>query len=31
LSLSVYISGDYGGGSIADDGDGTVKRLNSPS
>jgi len=29
--LSVYISGNYGGGSIVFAGDGTVKRLKSPS
>jgi hypothetical protein len=26
----VYVSGDYGGGSIVVAGDGTMKRLNSP-
>jgi Domain of unknown function (DUF1707) len=31
LSLSVYVSGDYGGGSIVFAGDGTIKRLNLPS
>jgi DUF1707 SHOCT-like domain len=31
LSLSVYISGDYGGGSIVFAADGTVKRLNLPT
>jgi DUF1707 SHOCT-like domain len=30
LSLSVYVSGDYGGGYIAFAGDGTVKQLNLP-
>jgi hypothetical protein len=31
LSLSLYVSTDYGGGSIAFAGDGTIKRLNPPS
>lgn len=31
LSLSVYVSGDYGGGYIVFAGDGTVKRINLPS
>lgn len=31
LSLSVYVSSDYGGGYIAFTGDGTVKRINYPS
>lgn len=31
LSLSVYVSSDYGGGYIAFAGDGTVKRINYPS
>lgn len=31
LSLSVYVSSDYGGGYIAFAGDGTVKQLNLPS
>jgi hypothetical protein len=30
-ALSVYVSSDYGGGSIVFAGDGTVKRLNLPS
>ena len=31
VSLSVYVSSDYGGGYIAFAGDGTIKRLNPPS
>lgn len=31
LSLSVYVSGEYGSGYIAFAGDGTVKRINYPS
>jgi hypothetical protein len=31
LTLSVYISSDYGGGSIDFAGDGTAKRVNYPS
>ncbi|MEO6792648.1 MAG: DUF1707 domain-containing protein [Mycobacterium sp.] len=31
LTLSVYVSSDYGGGYIAFGGDGAVKRLNYPS
>ncbi|OBY33185.1 membrane protein [Mycolicibacter kumamotonensis] len=31
LSLSVYVSSDYGGGYIAFAGDGAVKRINYPS
>ncbi|WP_238949268.1 DUF1707 SHOCT-like domain-containing protein [Mycobacterium sp. IDR2000157661] len=31
LSLSVYVSSDYGGGYIALGGDGTVKQINYPS
>jgi hypothetical protein len=31
LTLSLYVSTDYGGGSIVFSGDGTVKRLNPPS
>jgi hypothetical protein len=31
LTLSLYISTDYGGGSISFAGDGTVKRLDLPS
>ena len=31
LSLSLYISGDYGGGYIVFAGDGTVKQLSLPS
>jgi hypothetical protein len=31
LSLSVYVSSDYGGGYIVFAGDGTVKRVNLPS
>jgi hypothetical protein len=31
LSLSVYVSGDYGGGYIVFAGDGTIKRINLPS
>ena len=31
LSLSLHVSGDYGGGSITFSGDGTVKRLDLPS
>ncbi len=31
LSLSVYVSSDYGGGYIAFAGDGTIKRVNYPS
>lgn len=31
LSLSVYVSGDYGGGYIVFAGDGTIKRVNLPS
>ena len=31
LSLSVYVSSDYGSGYIAFTGDGTVKRINYPS
>jgi hypothetical protein len=31
LSLSLYVSTDYGGGSIVFAGDGTIKRLNLPS
>ncbi len=31
LSLSVYVSSDYGSGDIAFAGDGTVKRINYPS
>lgn len=31
LSLSVYVSSDYGSGYIAFAGDGTVKRINYPS
>ncbi|WP_156686253.1 DUF1707 SHOCT-like domain-containing protein [Mycobacterium sp. Marseille-P9652] len=31
LSLSVYVSSDYGGGYIAFAGDGTIKRINPPS
>jgi hypothetical protein len=31
LSLSVYVSGDYGGGCIVFAGDGTIKRVNLPS
>jgi hypothetical protein len=31
LSLSVYASGDYGGGCIVFAGDGTIKQVNLPS
>jgi len=31
LSLAVYVSSDYGGGSIVFAGDGTIKRVNLPS
>ena len=31
LSLSLYVSSDYGSGSIVFSGDGTIKRLNLPS
>lgn len=31
LTLSVYVSSDYGGGYIAFAGDGTIKRVNFPS
>jgi hypothetical protein len=31
LTLSLHVSGDYGGGSITFSGDGTVKRLDLPS
>ncbi|WP_077078270.1 DUF1707 SHOCT-like domain-containing protein [Mycobacterium numidiamassiliense] len=31
VSLSLYVSSDYGGGSIVFSGDGTIKRLNLPS
>jgi hypothetical protein len=31
LSVSVYVSSDYGGGYILFSGDGTVKRVNFPS
>lgn len=31
LSLSVYISSDYGGGYTAFTGDGTVKQMNLPT
>ena len=31
LSLSVYVSGDYGGGYIVFAGDGTIKQMNLPS
>jgi hypothetical protein len=31
LSLSVYVSSDYGGGSIVFAGDGTPKRLDLPT
>lgn len=31
LSLSLHVSGDYGGGSITFSGDGTVQRLDLPS
>lgn len=31
LSLSLYVSSDYGGGSITFAGDGTVKRLDLPT
>lgn len=31
LTLSVYVSSDYGGGSIEFAGDGTIKRVNFPS
>jgi hypothetical protein len=31
LSLSVYVSSDYGGGSIVFAGDGTIKRLDLPT
>jgi DUF1707 SHOCT-like domain len=31
LSLSLYVSSDYGGGSIVFAGDGTIKRLDLPS
>ncbi|SPM33788.1 hypothetical protein MRAB57_1592 [Mycobacterium rhizamassiliense] len=31
VTLSVYVSSDYGGGYIAFAGDGTIKRLNLPS
>ena len=31
LSLSVYVSSDYGSGSIVFAGDGTIKRVNLPS
>jgi hypothetical protein len=31
LSLSVYVSGDYGSGYIVFAGDGTIKRVNPPS
>jgi hypothetical protein len=31
LSLSVYASSDYGGGSIVFAGDGTFKRLDLPT
>lgn len=31
LSLSVYVSSDYGGGYILFAGDGTIKRINLPS
>jgi hypothetical protein len=31
LTLSVYVSSDYGGGSIEFAGDGTLKRLSLPS
>ncbi|MGO9385078.1 MAG: DUF1707 domain-containing protein [Mycobacterium sp.] len=31
LSLSMYVSGDYGGGYIVFAGDGTIKQVNLPS
>jgi hypothetical protein len=31
LSLSLYVSSDYGGGSIVFAGDGTPKRLDLPT
>jgi hypothetical protein len=31
LSLSVYVSSDYGGGFIVFAGDGAIKRVNLPS
>jgi hypothetical protein len=31
LSLSVYVSGDYGGGNIVFAGDGAIKRVSLPS
>ena len=31
VSLSLYVSSDYGSGSIVFSGDGTIKRLNLPS
>jgi hypothetical protein len=31
LSLAVYVSSDYGGGSIVFAGDGAIKRVNLPS
>ncbi|WP_077104425.1 DUF1707 SHOCT-like domain-containing protein [Mycobacterium terramassiliense] len=31
LSLSVYVSGDYGGGDIVFAGDGRIKRISPPS
>lgn len=31
LSLSVYVSSDYGGGYVEFAGDGSVKRVNYPS
>ena len=31
LSLSLYVSSDYGGGYIVFAGDGTIKQLNLPS
>lgn len=31
LSLSVYVSSDYGGGSITFAGAGTIKRLSLPT
>ncbi len=31
LSLSVYVSSDYGGGYIVFGGDGTIKRVTPPS
>jgi hypothetical protein len=31
LALSLYVSGDYGGGTIVFTGDGTVKQVSYPS